>query len=80
MKGVSPDLFRHVRGRFAAILLTALALVPVVFVALTVAGSTRNIVYWDEFDTALDLLLALDTASICRVSSSGSSRSTMSTG
>ena len=61
MKGVSLDLFRHVRGRFAAILLTTLALVPVVFVALTVAGSARNIVYWDEFDTALDLLLALDT-------------------
>jgi len=61
MKGVSPDISRHVRGRFAAILLTALALVPVAFMALTVAGSTRNIVYWDEFDTALDLLLALDT-------------------
>lgn len=43
------------------ILLTVLALVPVAFVGLTVAASTRNIVYWDEFDTALDLLLALDT-------------------
>jgi hypothetical protein len=61
MSGVSPDLLRHVRGRFAAILLTVLALVPVAWVGLTVAASTRNIVYWDEFDTALDLLLALDT-------------------
>ena len=61
MKGVPSDLSRRVRGRFAAILLIALALVPVAFVAATVAVSMRNIVYWDEFDTALDLLLALDT-------------------
>lgn len=61
MMGVTPDLLRHVRGRFAAIVLTALALVPVAFVGLTVAASSRNIVYWDEFDTALDLLLALDS-------------------
>ncbi|MBL9211843.1 MAG: hypothetical protein JNL92_15335 [Opitutaceae bacterium] len=61
MTGVSPDFLRHVRGRWAAICLTAFALVPVAFVAWTVAGSARNIVYWDEFDTALDLLLALDT-------------------
>lgn len=61
MSGVPPYLLRYVRGRFAAILLTMLALVPVAFVGLTVAASARNIVYWDEFDTALDLLLALDT-------------------
>lgn len=61
MTGVSPDLLRRARGRLAAVVLTLLALVPVVYVALTVAASSRNIVYWDEFDTALDLMLALDT-------------------
>lgn len=61
MKGVPSDFSRPARGRFAAIFLIVLALLPVAFVASTVAVANRNIVYWDEFDTALDLLLALDT-------------------
>ncbi len=60
MTGVTPELLRRVRGRLAATFLTLLALVPVFYIGATVADTSRNIVYWDEFDTALDLVLALD--------------------
>lgn len=60
MSGVLPHLFRRVPGRLVTVVLTILALVPVGFVALSVAAASRNVVYWDEFDTVLDLLLALD--------------------
>ncbi len=37
-----------------------LAALPVVYIATKVVGASRNIVFWDEFDTALDLILRLD--------------------
>ena len=37
-----------------------LALVPVALVAARVAEASRDIAYWDEFDTALNLVLQLD--------------------
>jgi hypothetical protein len=50
--------FRSVR--LAIGLFTLMALVPLVFIGFRVFEATRNIVYWDEFDTVLDLLLQLD--------------------
>jgi hypothetical protein len=40
--------------------LVLLAVLPIVHVGAQVARWTRNIPIWDEFDTALDLLIALD--------------------
>ncbi len=37
-----------------------LAALPVAYIAVQVAVYSRNIVFWDEFDTVLDLLLRLD--------------------
>jgi hypothetical protein len=37
-----------------------LAALPVGYVAMQVVASSRNFVYWDEFDTALDLVLRID--------------------
>ena len=36
------------------------ALMPVLYIAARVIASSRNIVFWDEFDTALDLILRID--------------------
>ena len=41
-------------------ILLLLAACPVLFIAMQVAMWTRNIPNWDEFDTAIDLLIALD--------------------
>lgn len=60
MLGASHDPFRTIVRRSFAYLLLALALAPVVFVGLRVAQASRNVVYWDEFDTALSLVLQLD--------------------
>jgi hypothetical protein len=49
-----------VPARLVTIVLTVLALVPVAFIAMGVAAASRDLVYWDEFDTVLDLLLTLD--------------------
>ena len=61
MQGIKPQLFRRVPPSVATVLLALLALVPVTFIILDVLASARNIVYWDEFDTVLDLLLTLDS-------------------
>lgn len=37
-----------------------LAAAPVVYIATIAVTASRNIVFWDEFDTALDLILHLD--------------------
>ncbi len=37
-----------------------LAAVPVVYIATKVFTASRNIVFWDEFDTALDLILRIN--------------------
>ena len=37
-----------------------LAAVPVAYIATKVVISSRNIVFWDEFDTALDLILRIN--------------------
>ncbi len=42
---------------FAWLLMAAL---PVGYIALQAIAASRNIVFWDEFDTALDLILRLD--------------------
>jgi hypothetical protein len=61
MQGAIPHFFRHVPARVVIGLFALLALVPVAFIALSVLAATRNVVYWDEFDTVLDLLLTLDS-------------------
>src|SRR5690349_9326192 len=60
MPGAIPHFFSRVPTRVVIGLLVLLALVPVAFIALSVLSATRNVVYWDEFDTVLDLLLTLD--------------------
>jgi hypothetical protein len=63
MLGVSPQLFRH-RAPFrllAIIALSMLAIVPAGFIAERVADASRNVAYWDEIDTALNLVLQLDS-------------------
>lgn len=37
-----------------------LAAIPVVFITTKVVAASRNIVFWDEFDTALDLILRIN--------------------
>jgi hypothetical protein len=60
MLGVPPRFPRGIRIRPLAAFLLLLALAPVAFTAASVLGAARNIVYWDEFDTALNLLIQLD--------------------
>lgn len=60
MLAISTPSSRRWPVRPAVLLLSLLALVPVAFIAITVAAASRNIVFWDEFDTVLDLLLKLD--------------------
>jgi len=49
------------RRRFFAAVLIGMALVPVWQVFEKTADARRNIVYWDEFDTALSLVLRLES-------------------
>lgn len=60
MLGAPTLNFSTLKFRPMVLALCALALVPVAFIAMYVIASSRNIVYWDEFDTVLDLLLKLD--------------------
>ncbi len=43
-----------------AFLLLAVAAIPIAFTTTYTAAASRNIVYWDEIDTVIDLLLKLD--------------------
>src|SRR5688500_5582086 len=36
------------------------ALIPLLYIASLTVAFSRNIVFWDEFDTALDLILRID--------------------
>src|SRR5688500_528830 len=49
-----------VRLRWLQIGWWLLASIPVFYVAMNVAIASRNIVFWDEFDTALNLILRID--------------------
>lgn len=46
--------------RLIAWLWVLIAAVPVVYIGLQTVVYSRNIVFWDEFDTALDLILRID--------------------
>src|SRR5687767_8717794 len=62
MLGDQPLLFRQrVLFKPAAIVLMVLSLVPAAFIGSRVAAATRNIAYWDEVDTAVQLVLNLDS-------------------
>ena len=37
-----------------------IAVIPVIYIATKVVVASRNIVFWDEFDTALDLILRIN--------------------
>ena len=60
MQGVLASIFRTRALRPVSLLLTLLAFVPVAFIGVRVAQASRDIAYWDEFDTALSLVLQLD--------------------
>lgn len=54
-------MFRHFSRK--SLLLAGwslLAAAPVLFVLWQVVAASRNIIFWDEFDTALDLVLQID--------------------
>lgn len=51
-----PDLQR----RFALIAWVLVAALPVLYIAANAIVFSRNIIFWDEFDTALDLILRID--------------------
>ena len=61
MQAILPQLLCRVPARLTTVILALLALLPVAFIALGVIEASRNVVYWDEFDTVLDLLLTLDS-------------------
>lgn len=63
MLGVLPQLFRHRAPLrlLTIIFLIVLALAPAIFVGTRVAEAARDVAYWDEVDTALSLLLQLDS-------------------
>lgn len=48
------------RRRYLVLLWTLVAALPVLAIATRVVEASRNIVFWDEFDTALDLVLRID--------------------
>jgi hypothetical protein len=49
-----------------ACIYTVLATLPIGFVAIQIASWVRNIPNWDEFDTVLDFLIALDSGASAR--------------
>lgn len=51
---------RPLARQILSALLVLVAAVPVAYIASLALGASRNIVFWDEFDTALDLILRLD--------------------
>ena len=59
MSAVPPSLRRTWRPRLVVLLLALLAAAPAVHVVLRSEPARRNLVYWDEFDTALAMLLRL---------------------
>jgi hypothetical protein len=61
MQGDFAPFYRKLPLRLTALVLTLIALVPVAFILTRVASAARDIAYWDEFDTALSLLLQLDS-------------------
>ena len=48
-------------GLLAAVLFVGLALLPLIYIGLRAAEAGRNVAYWDEFETALALLMRLHT-------------------
>jgi hypothetical protein len=50
----------RVRRLHLLLLWVVIAAIPVAAIALRVVETSRNIVFWDEFDTALDLILRID--------------------
>lgn len=60
MLGVPNLTFQRLRTHSAALFLCLLALAPAVYVGMRVAEASRDIAYWDEFDTALNFMLQLD--------------------
>jgi endonuclease/exonuclease/phosphatase (EEP) superfamily protein YafD len=60
--------YQRLTARPAVLLLCLLALLPVGFIGTRVAEASRDIAYWDEFDTALNLVLQLDSGDAGEVS------------
>ena len=46
-------------GRLAIVLLVLLALLPLAYIGLRAAEAGRNVAYWDEYETALALIIRL---------------------
>jgi hypothetical protein len=61
MAGALRQIIRQPAFRPAAILLIVLSLVPAVYIGNHVAAATRDVAYWDELDTAVQLVLHLDS-------------------
>lgn len=61
MQGVVTHFLERRRIRPAVLVLALLALTPAAFILNRVAEASRDIAYWDEYDTALKLVLQLDS-------------------
>ena len=61
MQGEQVSYFQRLPFRPAVLALVLCALAPVFFILARIGAATRDIVYWDEFDTALNLVVQLDS-------------------
>lgn len=63
MLGAHPKLFRQAESLhlLAIVLLIVLALMPAAYIASEIAAASRDVAYWDEVDTALGLVLQLNS-------------------
>jgi hypothetical protein len=61
MTGALPLPRTSSAARLAPFTFLAIAALPVVFIALQAIAASRNIVFWDEFDTALDFIIRLSS-------------------
>lgn len=50
-----------IRRRLTVAAWLCVAAIPVAYIATVVMGASRNIVFWDEFDTALDLIIRMNS-------------------
>src|SRR5436190_14910125 len=57
---LSPPSLPFLRRSYLLLAWIIVAAIPVIYIAIKVIVASRNIVFWDEFDTALDLVLRIN--------------------
>src|SRR5262249_30538135 len=61
MTGLSPTQGFARRHCIAPAFFALLAVVPITYIVVRIVAASRNIAFWDEFDSVLALLLRLDS-------------------